>query len=91
MPAVFALAALAVPVCSLAQVPTLNSVVSTPTGSQSWQPFMPAAISDLNGDGKLGAKIAAGAGMTAAEVRILFSNSEGLVKKVCANRSSGNC
>jgi len=59
--AVSAFAALAMPVCSLAEVPTFNSVVSTPTGGQPWQPLMAAAIGGFNGDGKLDAMIAVGA------------------------------
>jgi putative hydrolase len=39
---------------------------------------------------EMAARIAKGAGMTDAEVEILFSNSERLVKKVCANCSSGS-
>jgi hypothetical protein len=55
-----ALAALAVPNPSIAQVPTFNTVVMTPTGSQPWQPPRPAAVGDYNGDGKLDALIADG-------------------------------
>jgi len=43
-----------------AQVPTFNTVISTQTGSQPWQPPRPAAVGDFNGDGKLDALIVDG-------------------------------
>jgi hypothetical protein len=50
----------AVPARGVAQVPTFNTAIATPTGSQPWQPPRPAAVGDFNGDGNLDALIVDG-------------------------------
>lgn len=73
LPAMLALAALALPARTLAQVPTFNTVAMTSTGSQPWQPPRPAAVGDFNGDGKMDAVIVDGS----AAARFMKGNGNG--------------
>ena len=76
------IAALAtVPARGVAQVPTFNTVIATPTGSQPWQPPRPAAVGDFNGDGKLDALIVDGS----ASARFMYGNGNGTFYKVDIN------
>jgi hypothetical protein len=72
------LAAFALPTRSLAQVPTFNTVVMTPTGSQPWQPPRPAAVGDFNGDGKLDALIVDGS----PSARFMRGNGDGTFSEI---------
>lgn len=73
-----ALAALAVSTRSLAQVPTFNTVIMTPTGSEPWNPPRPAAVGDFNGDGKLDALIVDGS----SRARFMRGNGDGTFAKI---------
>ena len=74
-------ALVAVPARSVAQVPTFNTVIATPTGSQPWQPPRPAAVGDFNGDGKLDALIVDGT----PSARFMYGNGNGTFTKFDIN------
>ncbi len=72
---------ISVPLTAEAQVPTFNTVIATPTGSQPWQPPRPAAVGDFNGDGKMDALIVDGT----ASARFMYGNGNGTFTKFDIN------
>ncbi|MCX6138062.1 MAG: FG-GAP-like repeat-containing protein [Ignavibacteriales bacterium] len=71
----------AVPARTVAQAPTFNTIIATPTGSAPWQPPRPAAVGDFNGDGKLDAFIVDGS----PSARFMYGNGNGTFQKFDIN------